>query len=36
MSSPMPLAPALELRGIRRIFKQAGTELVVLNGVDLV
>ena len=36
MSSPTPLAPALELRGIRRIFKQAGTELVVLNGVDLV
>src|SRR6266478_6235797 len=36
MSSPMPLAPALELRGVRRVFKQAGTELVVLNGVDLV
>ena len=32
----MPLAPALELRGVRRIFKQAGTELVVLNGADLV
>jgi lipoprotein-releasing system ATP-binding protein len=29
-------APALELRGVRRVFKQAGTELVVLNGVDLV
>jgi lipoprotein-releasing system ATP-binding protein len=27
---------ALELRGVRRIFKQAGTELRVLNGVDLV
>ena len=26
---------ALELRGIRRIFTQAGTELRVLNGVDL-
>src|SRR6202022_3890955 len=36
MSSPMPLAPALELRGVRRVFKQAGTELVVLNGIDLV
>src|SRR5467141_492944 len=35
MSSPMPLAPALELRGVRRVFKQAGTELKVLNGVDL-
>jgi lipoprotein-releasing system ATP-binding protein len=29
-------SPALELRGIRRIFKQAATELVVLNGIDLV
>jgi lipoprotein-releasing system ATP-binding protein len=27
---------ALELRGVRRVFKQAGTELRVLNGVDLV
>jgi len=27
---------ALELRGVRRIFTQAGTELRVLNGVDLV
>jgi lipoprotein-releasing system ATP-binding protein len=27
---------ALELREVRRIFKQAGTELRVLNGVDLV
>ena len=26
---------ALELRGVRRIFTQAGTELRVLNGVDL-
>jgi lipoprotein-releasing system ATP-binding protein len=31
----MPLEPALELRGVRRAFKQAGTDLVVLNGVDL-
>jgi lipoprotein-releasing system ATP-binding protein len=28
--------PALELRGVRRVFEQAGTELRVLNGVDLV
>jgi len=27
---------ALELRGVRRVFKQAGAALVVLNGVDLV
>jgi lipoprotein-releasing system ATP-binding protein len=27
--------PALELRGVRRVFRQAGTDLVVLNGVDL-
>jgi lipoprotein-releasing system ATP-binding protein len=26
---------ALELRGVRRVFKQAGTELRVLNGIDL-
>ena len=31
----MPTEAALELRGVRRIFKQAGTELRVLNGVDL-
>jgi len=30
------LAPALELRGVRRVFRLAGTELRVLNGVDLV
>src|SRR5437016_9825389 len=35
MSWPMPPASALELRGVRRVFKSAGTELVVLNGVDL-
>ena len=34
--SPEILLPALELRGVRRIFRQAGTELVVLNGIDLV
>jgi lipoprotein-releasing system ATP-binding protein len=27
---------ALELRGVRRVFRQAGTDLVVLNGIDLV
>jgi lipoprotein-releasing system ATP-binding protein len=32
----MPAGVALELRGVRRTFKQAGTELRVLNGVDLV
>ena len=26
--------PALELRGVRRVFRQANAELVVLNGVD--
>jgi lipoprotein-releasing system ATP-binding protein len=29
-------SPALELRGVQRIFRQAGTDLVVLNGIDLV
>jgi len=29
-------SPALELRGVRRIFRQAAAELVVLNGIDLV
>jgi lipoprotein-releasing system ATP-binding protein len=28
-------APALELRGVRRVFRQAGTDLAVLNGIDL-
>ena len=28
-------APALELRGVRKRFRQGGGELVVLNGVDL-
>ena len=31
----MPIGAALELRGVRRIYRQAGTELRVLNGVDL-
>jgi lipoprotein-releasing system ATP-binding protein len=33
-SAAMP--PALELRSVRRTFKQAGTELRVLDGIDLV
>ena len=36
MTSGCRTAAALELRGIRRVFKQGGTELVVLNGIDLV
>jgi lipoprotein-releasing system ATP-binding protein len=28
-------APALELRGVRRVFKSGGAEIIVLNGVDL-
>jgi len=32
----MTAEAALELRGVRRAFKQAGTELVVLNGIDLI
>jgi lipoprotein-releasing system ATP-binding protein len=35
VSSEIP-SPALELRGVRRIFRQAAAELVVLNGIDLV
>jgi lipoprotein-releasing system ATP-binding protein len=27
---------SLELRGVRRVFRQAGVELAVLNGVDLI
>jgi len=34
MSEPAP-APALELRGVRKVFHQGGVELAVLNGVDL-
>jgi lipoprotein-releasing system ATP-binding protein len=29
-------APALELVGVRRVFRQGGVELAVLNGIDLV
>ena len=35
MSEAVAPAPALELRGVRRIFRQGGVELNVLNGVDL-
>jgi len=28
-------APALELRGLRKVFHQGGVELAVLNGIDL-
>jgi len=34
MSRPA-LAPALELRAVRKVFHQGGVELTVLNGVDL-
>jgi lipoprotein-releasing system ATP-binding protein len=34
--TPDARGAALELRGVRRTFKQAGTELRVLNGADLV
>jgi lipoprotein-releasing system ATP-binding protein len=34
MSGPA-LAPALELRAVRKVFHQGGVELTVLNGVDL-
>ena len=36
MNSGTKAEAALELRGVRRVFKQAATELVVLNGIDLV
>jgi lipoprotein-releasing system ATP-binding protein len=32
---PQSPAPALELRGIRKAFRQGGVELTVLNGIDL-
>jgi lipoprotein-releasing system ATP-binding protein len=32
---PGAVLPALELRGVRRVFKSGGAKLVVLNGVDL-
>ena len=31
----MDAASALELRGVRKVFRQGGVELAVLNGVDL-
>jgi lipoprotein-releasing system ATP-binding protein len=34
--SEVSTSGALELRGVRRVFRQAGTELKVLDGVDLV
>ena len=36
MNAETKAEAALELRGVRRVFKQAATELVVLNGIDLV
>ena len=36
MTSGCKGTAALELRGVRRVFKQAGAELVVLDGIDLV
>ena len=35
MTSGCKGTAALELRGVRRVFKQAGAELVVLDGIDL-
>ena len=32
---PDQATPALELRGVRRVFRSGGVEIVVLNGVDL-
>ena len=34
-TATQPQAPALELRGVRKVFRQGGVELAVLNGVDL-
>src|SRR5207249_1856891 len=33
--SEVGAAPALELRGVRKVFRQAGAELKVLDGIDL-
>ena len=33
--TPGPPTPALELRGVRKVFRQGGAELAVLNGIDL-
>ncbi|MGH7095988.1 MAG: ATP-binding cassette domain-containing protein, partial [Stellaceae bacterium] len=35
MSAAEVAEPALELRGIKRVFRQGGVELAVLNGIDL-
>ena len=35
MTSGCKGTAALELRGVRRVFKQAGAELIVLDGIDL-
>ena len=35
MSAAEAAGPALELRGIKRVFRQGGVELAVLNGIDL-
>jgi lipoprotein-releasing system ATP-binding protein len=36
MTPARPAEPALELRNVRRVFKQAGASLPVLNGIDFV
>jgi len=33
--SDLGRSPALEMRGVRKVFRQGGVELAVLNGVDL-
>ena len=33
--SELGSSPALEMRGVRKVFRQGGVELAVLNGVDL-
>jgi lipoprotein-releasing system ATP-binding protein len=33
--SEAAIAPALELRAVRKVFRQGGVELAVLNGIDL-
>ena len=35
MSQTATSAPALELRGVRKVFRQGGVELKVLDGIDL-
>ncbi len=36
MTLPMSGEPALELRGVRRVFNNGGAEIAVLGGIDLV